>query len=137
MTIDVDSINGAVSELFPGSRNRCVEIGESHALARVDVADSDLRPGGFISGPTQFGLLDAAFWYATFVGLDRFEPMAMTSELSVRYLRPALGTALFCRAEVESVSRRSVVLSGRTWTDSNPDKTTAIAQGTYAIPLPR
>lgn len=135
--VTVATINAMVDHEFPSSTGSCSEIGDGYAVARTPVDDSGLRPGAFVSGPTQFALLDAAFWYATFVGIGRIEPMAMTAELSVRYLRPASGSELFCRADIEAVSRRSVVMTGRVWCDDRADKITATAQCTYALPLPR
>ena len=65
------------------------------------------------------------------------EPMALTSELSIRFLRPAIGSVLYARADVDIVTRRSVVGTVRLWCDDEVDRPTATAQGTYAIPLPR
>jgi acyl-coenzyme A thioesterase PaaI-like protein len=135
--LTVDAVNSMVTEQFPGSRNYCVELGPDFAVAAYDVDDASLRPGGFVSGPTQFGLVDAAFWFVTFVALGRIEPMALTSELSIRFLRPAVGTRIICRATLEAASRRSVVGTAHVWAEERPDKITATAQGTYAIPLPR
>lgn len=135
--VDVDAINAMVRDGFPGSTNRCIEIGAGYAIAEYDVQPKDIRPGGFVSGPTQFGVVDSAMWFATFVGLGRIEPMAMTSELSIRYLRPAQGSVVRCRGVVEAVNRRSVVMTAHVWCDDRSDRITATAQGTYAIPLPR
>jgi len=133
----IEAINDMVRSAFPGSRNYCHELGPGYAISRLEAAEGDLRPGGFISGPTQFDAADAALWFATFVGLGRMEPMALTSELSIRFLRPAIGTVLFARADVDIVTRRSVVGTVRVWCDDDVDRPTATAQGTYAIPLPR
>lgn len=135
--LTVDAVNEMVRNQFAGSGSRCVELGPDYAVAVYDVSDENIRPGGFVSGPTQFALVDAALWYLAFVGLGRIEPMALTSELSIRFLRPAQGTRLVCRATLEAVSRRSVVGTAHVWVDGRPDKVTATAQGTYAIPLPR
>jgi uncharacterized protein (TIGR00369 family) len=129
-----EAINEMVVAAFPGSRGRCVEIGDRHAIARITPDDRDIRPGGFIAGPTQFAVIDSALWFLVFVALGRIEPMALTSELSVRFLRPAIGPQLSARAELASVSRRSVVGSVTVWT-VDEHKPTAIAQGTYALPL--
>ncbi len=133
----VEAINEMVLTSFPGTGNRCIEIGEGYATAAYDVVDDDIRPGGFISGPTQFGIADCALWFASFAALGRIEPMALTSELSIRFLRPAQGSRLICRADIEAVSRRSVVGTCHVWVDGAPDKITSTAQGTYAVPLPR
>jgi acyl-coenzyme A thioesterase PaaI-like protein len=135
--VTVDAVNEMVHELFPGTRNYCIELGPDFAIAGYDTVDADIRPGGFISGPTQFGLIDCALWFLAFAALDRIEPMALTSELSIRFLRPAQGSSLRCRATLESVSRRSVVGTAHVWVDGRPEKITATAQGTYAVPLPR
>lgn len=129
-----DSINAAVSAAFSGSSNSCVEIGDGWVTARLTPDTSALRPGGFISGPTQFGLADAALWFLTFGAIGRIELMALTSELSIRYLRPAAGDVLWAKATLDSAGRRNVVGTVRLWVDDRESKATAVAQGTYALP---
>jgi len=124
-----------VDELFPESNNSCTDVGATFAVARRDVEETQLRPGGFVSGPSQFGLADAALWYLVFGAIGRVEPMALTSELSIRFLRPAQGRVLWAKATLESAGRRSVVGSVHVWCDDRTDKPTATAQGTYALPL--
>ena len=135
--LSVEAVNAMIAEQFPGSANVCVELGPDFAIAAYDVQDANIRPGGFVSGPTQFALIDSALWFVTFVALGRIEPMALTSELSIRFLRPAQGDRLLCRATLEAASRRSVVGTAHVWVDGRPDKITATGQGTYAVPLPR
>ena len=135
--LTVDAVNAMITEQFPGSGNHCVELGDDYAIAGYDVQDTNIRPGGFVSGPTQFALIDSALWFVAFIALGRIEPMALTSELSIRFLRPARGDRILCRATLEAVSRRSVVGTAHVWVDGRPDKITATGQGTYAIPLPR
>ena len=130
-----DAVNATLAAQFPGTGHSCVEVGPSHALARIDLGEMPLRPGGFVSGPTQFGLADAALWYLVFGAIGRIEPMALTSELSIRYLRPAQGSALWARATLDAAGRRNVVGTVRVWCDDREDRPTAIAQGTYALPL--
>lgn len=134
LSVTPEQINAILSDAFPGSRNECVELTPRTAIARITPDASALRPGGYISGPTQFGLADATLWYLTFAAIDRIEPMALTSELSIRYLRPAVGTTLWARAELNSVGRRSIVGSVTIWTDDNAAKPSSVAQGTYVLP---
>lgn len=129
-----DGVNEMLAAEFPGTGNVCVELGPSHAIARVTVESWSLRPGAYVSGPTQFGLADAALWYLVFGAIGRIEPMALTSELSIRYLRPAQGSVLWARASLESLGSRSIVGSVRVWCDDRDDKPTSVAQGTYALP---
>jgi acyl-coenzyme A thioesterase PaaI-like protein len=133
--LDLDSVNAMVREQFPGSSNGCHELGPTFAVARHEVIKAEVRPGGFVSGPAQFSVADAALWYLVFGAIGRIEPMAMTSELSIRYLRPAVGAVLWARATLEIAGRRNVVGSVRVWCDDEEDRPTATAQGTYALPL--
>ena len=78
-----------------------------------------LRPGGYISGPTLFGLADLAFWFATFTVLGP-APMAVTSELSIAFLRPALGGDVLARAELMKVGKTRIYGEVRLWVDGAP-----------------
>ena len=65
----VDAVNAMIGELFPGSNHLCTELTATSAVARRDVSDAELRPGAFISGPSQFGIADAPDQIAEFLGL--------------------------------------------------------------------
>ena len=87
---EVDRLVAAGFPAAYASGYRCEEMGEGWAIARWTYDPATLRPGGYISGPTLFGLADLAFWFATFTVLGP-APMAVTSDLSIAFLRPALG----------------------------------------------
>ncbi len=129
----VDEVNDFLAEAFAGSGNRCAAIGDGWAIARHEADRTALRPGGIISGPTVFGAADSALWFALF-GAVGIEPMALTSELSIRYLRPAVGEVLLARADLHHVGRRSVIGTVRCWIEGDEDTTVAVAQGTYVRP---
>jgi acyl-coenzyme A thioesterase PaaI-like protein len=133
--VSAAQINAYLEREFPGTGNRCLEVGPDWALARHEAGAANLRPGGIVSGPTLFGLCDAVLWYALF-GAVGIEPMALTSELSIRYLRPARGRAVLARAELHHAGRRSVIGSIRCWMEEAPEVTVAVAQGTYVRPRP-
>lgn len=127
------SIDAYVAEVWPdASGTECLEVSGRHALIRRRVVPETIRPGGFVSGPTQFSIADAALWYALF-GAVGLEAMALTSELSIRFVRPAIGTQLMARARLESVGRRNVVGTITVWTDDE-SRPSAICQGTYVRP---
>jgi acyl-coenzyme A thioesterase PaaI-like protein len=130
-----DEVNEMLRTRFPGSANQCAALAPTWALARRDVDPDALRPGGFVSGPTQFGLADAVLWFLVFGAIGRIEPMALTAELSIRYLRPAQGSVLWARATLDSAGRRNVVGTVRVWMDGREDKPVAAAQGTYVLPV--
>lgn len=133
MALTPDDVNTALDELWPGNKSqRCAELSATEALVRSDLREISTRPGGFVPGPVQFGIADAALWYLVFGALDRIEPMAMTSELSIRYLRPGQGDTLWARATLDKAGRRSLVGTVTIWTDDN--KPCSTAQGTYMLP---
>ena len=132
--ISAETINLFVAGCFPELGSRCIDIGEEFAVAEYDLTDVARRPGGYISGPDQFRLADGALWFLALSATRQLQEMTVTSELSIRYLRPALGEKLFARATLDSISRRSVVGSVSLWCDSE-EKKVSVAQGTYSLPL--
>ena len=132
--LDPHEITTTVQAAFPGAAVTCHQIGSDWVVAKTVPGTGSVRPGGFISGPTQFALADSALWYLTFVAIGRIELMALTSELSIRFLRPAVGQTLWAKATLEKAGRRSVVGTVRLWTDDNESRPTATAQGTYMLP---
>lgn len=133
--VNPDTVNAFVAEQWPNRphRSSCLEVSGRHAVAQIQVDDDQIRPGGFISGPTQFAAADMVLWYACF-GAIGLEAMALTSELSIRFLRPATGLVLNAKAELNSVGSRTIVGSVTVWTD-DPERPTSISQGTYMAPL--
>ncbi len=132
--MDPSAVNEMVREQFPGSTAECVELGSDYALARMSVEPDAIRPGNYVSGPTQFALADAALWYLVFGAIGRLEPMALTSELSIRFVRPAQGSTLWARATLDSAGRRTIVGTVKIWVDNREDKPSSVSQGTYALP---
>lgn len=128
-----EGINAWLREAWPDSSQLCHALGPDWAEVRLDAATTSLRPGGIISGPALFGLSDCALWFALF-GAVGIEPMALTSELSIRYLRPARGRAVIARAELDHVGRRSVIGTVRCRIEEEPDRIVSVAQGTYVRP---
>lgn len=130
--VTVDEINSFLEREFAGSPNRCEAVGERWAIAMLPTDAVSLRPGGIISGPTVFGVCDAALYHACFTAIG-IEPMTLTSELSIRFMRPARGAVLRARADLHHVGRRSIIGSIVAWTDDIA-KPVAVAQGTYVRP---
>lgn len=128
-------INSLLEEQWPSAQCTCVEVGPAHAVASLTPRASDLRPGGYISGPTLFAAADAALWFLCFGASGRLEPLALTSDLTIRFLHPARGETVFARADLNKAGGRSVVGTVTIWTESF-DEPNAVAQGTYVLPSP-
>jgi len=132
--VNAETVDAFVAEQWPARphTSRCLEVSARHAVAEITVGPEQIRPGGYISGPAQFAAADLALWYACF-GAIGLEAMAVTSELSIRFLRPAFGDLLVARAELNSVGRRQMSGSVVIWTD-DPGKPVSISQGSYVAP---
>jgi uncharacterized protein (TIGR00369 family) len=127
------AINEFFAQAFPSAHTgglRCEDSGPGFALARWIYDPASLRPGGFISGPTQFALADVALWFLTFTVLG-LAPMALTSELTISFLRPAVGGDLLARAELLRAGRTAIKGTVRVWVDGAPDKLVSYVVGSY------
>lgn len=134
--ISPDEVNDFVAARYPalsGSGVTCEEVGEGEALVRWKLDESALRPGGYISGPTQFSLADAALWFVTFshIGLQE---MAVTSDLHITFLRPAIGGDLYARGRSVSVGKRRIRGTVDLWVGEASDRLVSHAVGSYALP---
>lgn len=133
-----DEVNTFVTREYPAmtqSGFRCESMGETRCVARWTHDPSTLRPGGLISGPVQFTAADLALWCLSFtvVGL---QPMAVTSDLAITFLRPAAGGDLLAEASLLRAGRTRI--SGRV--DIRVDGTARLvahATGSYALLEPR
>jgi uncharacterized protein (TIGR00369 family) len=132
----VEEVNAFVAEVFPAAARggiRCEALEPGTAVARWPIGEGGLRPGGSVAGPRIFALADAALWFATFTVLG-LEPMAVTIEMSIRFVRPARSGDLLARAVVNSTSARRIVGTVEVWVDGEPDRPVAVAQGSYSRP---
>lgn len=132
---EVDAFIGDVYPAMARSGIRCESVEEGMSLMRWPLDRSQLRPGGYISGPTQMMLADAGLWVAVF-SLIGFEEMAVTSDLSLTFLRPAMDADLMAETTVVSRSLRRVHGTVRLWVGDDEDRIVAHAVGSYAVPAP-
>ncbi len=129
-----EDVNTAIDREWPDVRCACIGISPTEATAELRPGAMVIRPGGYISGPTLFAVADAALWYLAFGAGGRIEPLALTSDLSIRFLRPAQGDTVYARAELNRATRRTVIGTVTVWTDDNEDEPCATGQGTYVLP---
>ena len=129
-----EHLNAMVRSEWPESQFVCEAVGEDSAIAYIDIREEVLRPGGYVSGPTLFAAADAALWFLAAVVAGEPVPMALTSDLSIRYLRPAIGGRVYAHATLDKGSRRTVIGSVSIWMDDQRKVPSAIAQGSYVLP---
>lgn len=137
MGLTPHSLNQMVFDAFPLIEEMgisCVELGDGTAVARLAFDDGNVRPGGIVPGPSVFGVADVSLWFAVFTRIG-FEPMAVTSDLTIHFLRPAVGKALLARCNVTKVGKRLAHGEIRVWEEGgDPDRLIAFASGAYALP---
>ena len=108
------------------------EIGFGSARMRMPAGDRHVRPGGTISGPAQVALADFAL-YAAVLGAVGPVPLAVTTNLSVHFLRKPAPGALMAEARLIKIGKRLAV--GEVFLRSNGlDDPVSHVTGTYSIP---
>lgn len=121
------------------------QVAEEFAVERADaggvtlrlkVAERHLRPGGTVSGPSIFALVDVAMYLAI---LSRIGPLALTvtTSCAVDFMRkPAAGRDLLGEARVLKLGRSLAVGDVMVFSEGMADPV-ARASLTYSIPPKR
>ena len=129
-------LNEYLFDVFPATAKsgyRCTDLGDGWAEGRWTYDPAALRPGGYIPGPTMFTLADLALWFAVFTKIG-VEGLAVTTDMTMHFLRPALGGDLVGRAELTKVGRTLAHGKIDLWIDGDPSRLVAFGSGAYAIP---
>lgn len=103
-----------------------------HCVIEMACDDTMLRPGGFISGPTQMALADHAAYIAIFTRIG-ITPMALTSNLNIDFLRPCKGDKVIADARVVKFGKALVVINVDI-RGASSDKVSSQSVVTYALP---
>ena len=113
-------------------------------LERVDYAnirvrrafhEDHLRPGGTISGPTMMELADFAMYVAVFSAVGA-QPLAVTTNLNINFLRKPAAADLIADAKLMKVGKRLAV-GEVTLYSAGSDEPVAHVTATYSIPAQR
>ncbi|TVP53219.1 MAG: PaaI family thioesterase [Halomonadaceae bacterium] len=115
-------------------------IADKRALARIPFNDRMLRPGGSLSGPVQMALSDATMYAAVLGTLGAVE-MAVTSNLSINFLRRPAAVDLYADARVLKMGARLAYCEVRLTSAvdgvyDEHSELVAHVTGTYALPGP-
>lgn len=94
-----------------------------------------LRPGGTISGPTMMRLADVSV-YVALLGAVGWTPLAVTTQLSIHFLRKPEQADLIAEGKLLKLGKRLVVGEVLIRTDGRDDPV-AHAISTYALPSAR
>ena len=96
-------------------------LGPMTARVRLRVNDSHLRPGGTVSGPTIFGLVDCAVYYAILAMIGP-EALTVTTNATVDFMRkPEAGRDLIADVELLKLGRVLAVGDVRVVSEGSDD----------------
>ena len=134
--LDAAGVNALLRKAFPDATPVAfpdvVEVSPGRVKVVAPYREGLLRPGGVISGPTLMSLSDTAA-YALVLAHIGDQLMAVTSSLTMNFLRGAAPGDIHASAEMLRLGRRNAVCDVRIWTEA-PDRLAAQATVTYAIP---
>jgi uncharacterized protein (TIGR00369 family) len=138
--LNADEIATLLHEIFPQAfYNGCglslerVEYGSIRV--RRQYHDDYLRPGGTISGPTMMELADFAMYVAVLSAVGP-QPLAVTTNLNINFLRKPAQSDLIADAKLMKVGKRLAV-GEVTITSDGSDEPVAHVTATYSIPQQR
>lgn len=133
--VTVEEVNAFYDSVFKGSgeQERVLEVRENYARIRQPVDAGNIRPGGYINGPTQMAVADSAAYIAVFTRIG-ITPMALTSNLNINFMRPCIGDAVIAEAHLLKLGKTLAVISVDIRAESS-DKLSSQAVVNYSIPL--
>jgi uncharacterized protein (TIGR00369 family) len=105
-------------------------LGDREIRLRAPSAGRQLRPGGSVSGPTQFALADSVAWLMTLAHLEPGRD-ALTAGITMQFLRRPLPAPLVGTGRLLKLGRRLSVTDVLLYSDGLDDPV-AQATVTYA-----
>ncbi len=132
-----DEVRAFLDAAFPvearGLLGELESLSPGCARLRLDPRPAMLRPGNIISGPTLMGLADVAA-YAVIAAHHGPEAMAVTSSLSMSFLRACAFATVHADARILKLGRRLATVDVRVWQESEAN---LVAQSTVGYAMPR
>ena len=95
--------------------------------------DDHLRPGGTISGPTMMELADFAMYVAVFSAVGP-QPLAVTTNLNINFLRKPAAADLIADARLMKVGKRLAVGEVSLYSDGESEPVAHVTS-TYSLPV--
>ena len=134
--LSAEQLEAFMAEAFPqvnmdGRVYEIAAIEPGVATLTLDPNERHLRPGGTVSGPTLFTLCDYAA-YAVILGHIGPVALAVTTNLSINFLRKPEPGRLVCQAELLKLGKRLVVIACHV--RDHDGRLVAEAHATYSIP---
>ena len=128
-----------LDEVFPQLKTNGPPIHVEHvepykARLRMEFTESELRPGGTLSGPTMFKLADVSF-YCCLLAMIGPVPLAVTTNMSINFIRKPTQSDLLADVRILKLGKRLAVGEVTLYSDGS-DEPVAHVTGTYSVPPP-
>ncbi|MFC5699030.1 PaaI family thioesterase [Pseudomonas sp. GCM10022186] len=131
-----ESIARFIREEFPQTRVVVEAVGERGATVSQPVDESDLRPGGTVSGPTLMAIADVAL-YVALLGEIGIVPLAVTTSLTINFLRkPEARRRVIGECQLMKVGKTLAVGEVSLYSEGLEEPVAHVV-GTYSIPPAR
>ena len=123
-----------LEEVFPqvNGKIQILKLFKDSASVELMTNESDLRPGGTISGPSMFFLADVAFYIVVLASVGK-EPLAVTTNCSINFMRKPNSIDLVADARILKAGRKLIVGDVMLKSD-NGSMLVAHASFTYSVP---
>lgn len=129
-----DEINIFLQAAFTGDYCPVVEASNpSSATCRMMFHGNQIRPGGTLSGPTMMTLADTTA-YALVLAAVGFKPLAVTTSLSINFMRKPVQANLVATATMMKLGKSLAVIDVAI-NSQGDGRLVAHAVVTYSIPL--
>jgi len=134
--VTVEEVNAFLAAELPfcaemdiGCDELCLDVG----VTRFSYDDRWTRPGQIVNGGTLMALADVAAYVAIFTRTG-IVPLAVTNELKMNFLRPAIGRDVLATATLHKLGRRVAYCSVELTEDDDPRRLVAHATASYVLP---
>jgi len=138
--MNVDEISALLYEVFPqgfypGCGLTIERVDYASSRVRRHFQEDSIRPGGTISGATMMELADFAMYVAVF-SVAGPQPLAVTTNLNINFLRKPGKGDLLADARLMKVGKRLVVGEVAIYSDGESEPVAHVTS-TYSIPQNR
>ena len=113
LQFSISELSSYLDEVFPQvvNRYRIVDLQQGYARVIQNITQENLRPGGTVSGPTIFSLVDIGMYILLLAHIGK-EPLAVTTNCSIDFLKkPTMDEELFADCNLLKLGKTLVAVS--------------------------
>jgi uncharacterized protein (TIGR00369 family) len=135
LKMTIAELSAFIEAIFPQVEGDFVieAMEEGWLRARLRVTERHLRPGGTVSGPSMFGLVDVSAYFVTLAHIGP-EALAVTTNCSIDFMRkPSASADLIADARLLKLGRNLSVTDVLLYSEG-AEKPVARATLTYSLP---